>query len=417
MSELWKIIEGYPNYSVSSYGRVRNNKRLDYKSGGILANRLNMYGYVEVCLYHNEAYVFRRVHRLVAKAFVLGESAEHNQVNHLDGDKTNNRASNLEWCTPLENTQHSAVTGLRTTSTVVSVTDHGANAGGNTDRTGVYPSISELARTIGIKHDTIIPYIKYSNEYPFMGRYTITIDDYNLSNSNSLGKKIYVYDLLSSAPSNCTIYKGANAAAFSTGIKSLSDLNKFGCVNIAGYVIAKDQIADLSKYTAGTMADRMKYMAVPYRGVKYALYDYTRKEESRFDNLKDMTIKVAALIPDKNITTANLGAMIARHKVAGRTGLCYGYGVTSISVSCDTINWHEYSDRELYNSRMNLPINSPVYVLNDNGNTYEYPGSLIKMVGALADRLPISTQKLTKYDISLDKINALLPDGVCIKSM
>ena len=69
-------------------------------------------GYVHVSLRKpGEKQVKRHVHRLVAFAFVPGFAAGL-EVNHLDGDKTNNHASNLAWCTHFENMRHANESGL-----------------------------------------------------------------------------------------------------------------------------------------------------------------------------------------------------------------------------------------------------------------------------------------------------------------
>lgn len=96
--EIWKPIDN--RYSVSNYGRVRNNE-----TRKILKPRKNSRGYFRVYLYLNE---FKRdffVHKLVANAF-LGKRPKGYVINHLDGDKQNNCVWNLEYCTQSENMKH-----------------------------------------------------------------------------------------------------------------------------------------------------------------------------------------------------------------------------------------------------------------------------------------------------------------------
>jgi len=54
----------------------------------------------------------RYVHRLVATAFLKPPTPEHTQVNHIDGNKSNNHVSNLEWVTPSSNIRHAHKAGL-----------------------------------------------------------------------------------------------------------------------------------------------------------------------------------------------------------------------------------------------------------------------------------------------------------------
>ena len=111
MKESWRVVSGYPDYAVSNMGRV---KRLTpYRStrvGKIL--KPNSATYPSVCLYHRNPYarVCRQVHILVATAFVPNPR-DLPEVNHKDLDKTNFRASNLEWVTRKGNAEHAAAHG------------------------------------------------------------------------------------------------------------------------------------------------------------------------------------------------------------------------------------------------------------------------------------------------------------------
>ena len=105
---MWKDIEGYEGkYRISTEGEVLSvNKDL------IMAQCLGGNGYLKTGLRRNGTKDRLITHRLVAQAFIPNP---HNkpQVNHIDGNKLNNNAYNLEWCTPKENTEHAYRIGLR----------------------------------------------------------------------------------------------------------------------------------------------------------------------------------------------------------------------------------------------------------------------------------------------------------------
>lgn len=96
----WRAIDGYSNYEVSDSGEIRNKT-----TGRILCAFNDKDGYKGVHLNSNGASHTRKVHRLVASAF-LEPDPIRDQVNHKNGDKADNRVSNLEWCTRSENTRH-----------------------------------------------------------------------------------------------------------------------------------------------------------------------------------------------------------------------------------------------------------------------------------------------------------------------
>lgn len=107
--EKWLPVYGYETiYLVSDCGRVRN-----ITTGRILKATTTKTGYRRVTLYNGIERKSFLVHRLVAMAFIGVPNDPELQINHLDGDKSNNRIDNLEWCTQSENLAHSFKIGLR----------------------------------------------------------------------------------------------------------------------------------------------------------------------------------------------------------------------------------------------------------------------------------------------------------------
>lgn len=116
-SEVWKPVPGFEGrYEVSNLGRFRGLPRpLVYKDGrrgtlpgGPLKGARNADGYVLLSL---DTKTKKLAHRIVAEAF-LGPQEYRRTVNHKDGDKANNRVSNLEWATYGENNAHARATDL-----------------------------------------------------------------------------------------------------------------------------------------------------------------------------------------------------------------------------------------------------------------------------------------------------------------
>ena len=111
MEEIWRDIEGYEGcYQVSNIGRVKSFKR--WAEGRILKPQRDVDSYFYVGLKGSERRNFKKVHRLVASAFISNPESKP-QVNHKDGNKTNNIVNNLEWCTNSENQIHAYNNGLQ----------------------------------------------------------------------------------------------------------------------------------------------------------------------------------------------------------------------------------------------------------------------------------------------------------------
>lgn len=110
--EEWRVVRRYPKYEVSNYGQIRN-----IKTGRILKQFVNQRGYMILTLRtNNHVQMSVRVHRIVGEAFCENTYScpiEELDVNHDDGDKTNNHAYNLYWATRKENIRHAFDTGLK----------------------------------------------------------------------------------------------------------------------------------------------------------------------------------------------------------------------------------------------------------------------------------------------------------------
>ena len=120
MIEVFKPIPGHPGYEVSNQGSVRSLDRTVIKHhfgvdrefalrGRILALRRHPQGYRGVSLGQGSQ---ATVHSLVMLAFV-GERPDGAWINHKNGDKTDNRLENLEYCTPKQNAEHAVHTRLQ----------------------------------------------------------------------------------------------------------------------------------------------------------------------------------------------------------------------------------------------------------------------------------------------------------------
>jgi len=116
--EIWKDVNGYEGlYEVSNIGRVRSLPREVYVGGKtnicIRAGRVlkqghahgRHYKYLLVCLCKDQQRSMKRVHRLVAEAFIPNPD-NLPMVNHKDENPSNNRVDNLEWCTAKYNSNY-----------------------------------------------------------------------------------------------------------------------------------------------------------------------------------------------------------------------------------------------------------------------------------------------------------------------
>ena len=93
----WKIINGFPDYTISEEGQVKNQK------GQIMKTRLDSSGYERINLQRNKQKHTVRIHWAVISTFNPIENTKHMTVDHKDGNVKNNHISNLRWVSLGEN--------------------------------------------------------------------------------------------------------------------------------------------------------------------------------------------------------------------------------------------------------------------------------------------------------------------------
>ena len=190
--EIWKPVKGYEGlYEVSNLGRVRsfdkyvsctrNGVEMDIlHKGKILKPVKRQHGYLGVMLYGKGGHATRgfktfSVHRLVAEAFIPNPNGLP-EVNHIDEDKTNNKAENLEWISHINNTNFGTAQLRRSQKMRNNMRSKPI---GQYTKDGklvaVYPSLAEVHRQKGYAQANISKCAQgskqYSHAYGYLWRY------------------------------------------------------------------------------------------------------------------------------------------------------------------------------------------------------------------------------------------------------
>lgn len=156
MSEIWKDIPGFEGiYQVSDMGRVKSLERRVYFGNAfrdapeIILKQLDVpNGYKQIALSKNGKKKRLYVHRVVATAFVPNING-YPQVNHKNESKTDNRAVNLEWCTPNYNVNYGTCIKRRAEKTKIKLRIPIVQMDLDGEMLATYVSISDMSRITG----------------------------------------------------------------------------------------------------------------------------------------------------------------------------------------------------------------------------------------------------------------------------
>ena len=161
------------NYRIEKDGRIYSLRRNKY-----LIPKLNHDGYLRIQIWDKGKCSFVAIHRLVAQEYIPNPENKP-FVNHINGNKRDNRVENLEWCTQKENIHHAFKTGLahkqepNTGPLCKEILVYFPN-----DTQAIFPSTMDIERRLNIPHSVVSKYATTGKEYKGMYfRYVKTSND------------------------------------------------------------------------------------------------------------------------------------------------------------------------------------------------------------------------------------------------
>ena len=351
--EIYKPIVGHDNYEVSNLGNIRYKKDGVYRPGYTFISKK---GYLRVTMRPNGAKLKKyAVHRLVAQVWIPNPENKP-QVNHIDGNKLNNRVDNLEWNTSSENVVHAFNNNLRQDCINGTITDI------DTKEVHNFISINQMAKFLDVPSNGILQFVERSKVLPIRFKYILDVkledakDNYNI-------KPIIVYDY---NKKETKVFKSYNEAVLYTGVPSSTfakELKHKDAYYIAGYTYSYKDITPLDITPEQAMVDRLKIYTKPIISVSQSieLYNYDTQEVITCIERNDVINYI-----DTSLSCINTA--INRVHAHKRTWLLGGYGIRRVN---QKYPWYQYSKSEILCNKKGLRFDTPIYRLNVEGREEE----------------------------------------------
>lgn len=343
-SEIWKPCiykSSNANIEISNLGRIRRtdgkNVKLSITHDGYISTNLG-YG--------------TRLHRLVALAFIPNPENKET-VNHIDGNKANNRVSNLEWATRTENMNHAVLNDQWTNKRNICFYDI------QTKEKHYFKSVERAARFLDIDSLLLISKIKYSKLNPILGRYIAMLDKDEvfkpLVTSGKPAVSFWCYDVITCKH---TKYKSLSECAYELAISVTtvsSRLRNGGW--ILGYYFSynklpQSEIPILRPIEIDNIkSSRKRQILKPmFRNTSsITLYDCLSGEVTTYNTFEEVAKKLNRVKPlELKFTKESVAQRVRRSNYEKVPVLIKGFQIASQSVALD---WVNYTKAEIIASR------------------------------------------------------------------
>lgn len=354
IEEIWKQIPIAHNYEASSLGRIRKTVNGEKIVVRTFECKTTKGTYFHVSIRINEGFYIRKpVHQLVCLAFhgypPVGDKPY--EPDHINTNKHDNRAENLEWVTRQENVLRAFRAGICQVGLRVEATNI------VTGETRKYHSFSEMARQWNTSRHllrTIVAIHKYPNN-PYKGEWVFTVDDSSdkalqRHQANEVICKDYITGklLICRDAHEMGVMIDVQPGTIVTRTRPTSKLKDR---LLSNYVFKRlDDKSEWPNYTIEeALASRESYLENLKKG-KYTsciVKNYITGKEEHYKTITEAAIVIYEDM--KNVTLSTVIKMLIYRLQRQQLTLYYGYGIKK---SDDVRPWPEYSEDEIALSRI-----------------------------------------------------------------